>query len=516
MSVQHPSVSEDELLINSTTQTTGGMATRRDNQTRLGCGREDTEQEQELELDELLLAGNLRTEVTRLIWSSLPIMASTTTQLLIMVPLMSAVGRLGRIVLASMNLVSIFAGICGVSPLTGIVMALDSLCSQGHTAASDRRQLGLYLQRALVVMAMTSLAIYPLWWNAQYVYQMLGIPKDIAVVTGQILRVYFLGVLALLANECLKSYLFAQGIRRFAVYANMVCLPVAWLSIWLLITNERTSVGALGVPLVILTGGIALSLSTLVFIVRVDGYQSWGGWSRMSLSELKPIARLALAGSAIAMCESVALHTIDIGVLYLDISTMAAQAILSTLLSGTWFMGNGFAIVACNRVGNLLGAGMPNRALLTVYTILGISTAVFVSLGTLLLIGRDQVVAMFTNDGEVAGILAAHIPWMAVGGTVQGINMVFSGIMRGQGRQALFARIRIATFLGISIPLSAFTVLVLHWDLAGLWFGYVAGALSSMCVQAYVVSTTNWNKEVELCQRRISATALPLPVADDR
>ncbi|KAJ2805577.1 ethionine resistance protein [Coemansia guatemalensis] len=516
MPVQYSSVGEDERFLVDTTQATGGIVAPSASQARIGSDSEDPEREHELELDELLTAGNLRAEAARLVWASLPIMASTTTMLFITLPLMSAVGRLGKIVLASMNLVSIFMGLCGVSPLMGITMALDSLCSQGHTAARDRRQLGLYLQRALVVMMMTTLVIYPLWWNSQHVYQMLGIPKDIAVVTGQILRLYFFGILALLVNECLKSYLFAQGIRRFAVYTNVVCLPASWLSIWLLISNERTSVGVMGVPLVIVIGGLVLCLSTLVFIVRFDGYQSWGGWSRASLSGLGPIIRLALAGSAIALCESLALHTIDIGVLFLDTSSMAAQAILSTLLSGTWFMGSGFAIVACNRIGNLLGAGMSNRALLTVYTILGISTVVFVPLGTLLLIGRDRVAAMFTDDGEVAGILAAHIPWAAVGGTIQGINMAFSGIMRGQGRQALLARIRIATFLGISIPLSAFAVLVLHWDLAGLWFGYVAGALSSTCAQAYIVSTTNWNKQVELCQRRISATALPLPLADDR
>ncbi|PIA17461.1 hypothetical protein COEREDRAFT_23943, partial [Coemansia reversa NRRL 1564] len=438
-----------------------------------------------------------------LVWSSLPIMASTTTQLFIMVPLMSAVGQLGKIVLASMNLVSIFGGLCGVAPLSGISMALDSLCSQGHTASSDRRLLGLYLQRAFVVMTITSLVIYPLWWNSQLVYQMLGIPKDIAVVTARILRLYFFGIGALFVHECLKSFLFAQGIRRFAVYSNVVCLPVAWLSIWLLISNERTSVGVMGVSLVIVISGVSLCLPTLAFTAWVDGYQSWGGWSRASLSGLGPIFRLALAGSAIGLFESLALHTIDIGVLYLDTSSMAAQAVLSSLLSGSWFLGSGLAVVACNRIGNLLGAGMPNRALLTVYTVLGISSAVFVLLGMLLLTGRYRVAEMFTNDAEVTGILAVHIPWLAVACVIQGINMAFNGILRGQGRQSLLARIRIATFLGISIPLSAFAVLVLQWDLAGLWFGYVAGVMSSVCTQAYVVSTTNWNKEVELCQRRI-------------
>ncbi|KAJ2841806.1 hypothetical protein IWW36_006133, partial [Coemansia brasiliensis] len=204
--------------------------------------------ETDLDVDELLHFGNIKSESKLLLQSALPIIMSTTTQLLIMLPMMSAVGGLGTAALASMNLVSIYAGLCGIAPLSGMAMALDSLCSQAFTAAKDKRMLGLYLQRVFVLILGVETVIYPLWWNAQPIFKHIGVPDEIARIAGQMLRLYFFGVGALLVYECLKSYLFAQGIRRAAVIGQACCLPLIWLSIWLLISNDTTSLGILGVP----------------------------------------------------------------------------------------------------------------------------------------------------------------------------------------------------------------------------------------------------------------------------
>ncbi|KAJ2823527.1 ethionine resistance protein [Coemansia erecta] len=464
--------------------------------------------EADLELYELLTRANVKAEVKKLVWSALPIIMSTTTQLFVMVPLMSAVGGLGTLALASMNLVSIYAGLCGIAPLSGMAMVLDSMCSQAYTAAKDKRVLGLYLQRVFVLMLAIEVVLYPVWWNSQPVFEYVGIPSDIAKVTGQILRLYFFGVGALFTYECLKSYMFAQGIRRVAVITQLFSLPLTWLSIWLFISNESTSFGILGVPSAIIVAGLCSNLATIVFIIRVDGSQCWGGWSRAAFSDLWPLFKLGAAGSAVTFFESISLHMIDLGVLFLDAQSMAAQAILSMLLTSTWYMGTGFAVAACNRVGNLLGSAQPNRAVLSVYSTLGVSLTVFAPLCMALVAGRNVVAGVFTEDPEVAAILSSHIPWPAIGGTLQGISMAFSGILRGQGRQSLIARIRMLTFVCISLPLSALAAIVLKWGLSGLWFGYIAGVVASVSAQAYVVFSTNWIKEVELCQNRISGTDL--------
>ncbi|KAJ2157267.1 hypothetical protein GGF46_004635, partial [Coemansia sp. RSA 552] len=440
---------------------------------------DDSVREADLEPASVLMPASIVGEARVLAVSALPIILATTSQLLVLIPLMAAVGGLGTVALASMNLVSIYSGVLGVAPLSGLAMALDSMCSQAFTAAKDKRLLGLYLQRVLVVAPVILALVYPVWWNSRRVFEAVGIPSDIAHTTGDMLRLYFFGVAAMLLYEFLKSFLFAQGIRRVAIINMPICLPGVWFAIWLFISNDSTSIGILGVPAVILVAGISFVLATTVFISCVDGHQCWGGWSRAAFADLGPLVRLGMSGSAVAFFEMISLHLIDLGALFLDPASMAAQAILAMILSGTAYMGTGFAVAACNRIGNLLGLGLPNRARLTVVTMIGIATTVFVPMCTALIAGRHRVAALFSDDPEILEILVAHIPWAAASSASQGISTAVSGVLRGQGRQSLIARIRIASFLGITLPLCVLFVVGFGWGLAGLWCGYMAGSMFS-------------------------------------
>ncbi|KAJ1800633.1 ethionine resistance protein [Coemansia sp. RSA 2399] len=464
---------------------------------------------------DLLDFRNIKAEAAGLVLSALPIVMSVIWQPLLMVPMMGAVGRLGTIALASMNLVSIFAGLGAVSLLSGTAMALDSLCSQAFTASGDKRLLGVYLQRVLLLCVCIQLAIYPLWWNATSIYQFLGVSDDIALTTGHVLRLYFIGIALIIIYECLGSYLFAQGIRHFAVFAQLVCLPVGWLTIWLLLVNKATAIGILGVPCVIIIVGLCFNIFALVFISRFDGYQCWGGWTKSALSDLKPASKLVLNGSMISFVESVSLHMIDLGVLFLDAPSMAAQAVLSVIATSSWAISMGLATAACNRVGNLLGAAKLIRVRLAAHTVIAIAVVAFTALGCLLLAKKRSIPGVFTDDPEIAGILVAHIPWAAASCTVQGINMALNGILRGQGRQSLIARIRIASFAIVTVPLSAVTVVAFHWRLAGLWFGYFAGLATTLSAQLYFVFTTDWHMEIEHCRINTSNALIHASLEDE-
>ncbi|KAJ2743722.1 hypothetical protein GGI20_003544, partial [Coemansia sp. BCRC 34301] len=89
-----------------------------------------------------------------------------------------------------------------------------------------------------------------------------------------------------------------------------------------------------------------------------------------------------------------------------------------------------------------------------------------------------------------------------------GINTTLNGILRGQGRQALVAKIRILSFVCVGIPLGVLVVAVLEWKLAGLWLAYVASLVATLLSQLYVVAATNWENEIERCHSRISKAML--------
>ncbi|KAJ1942726.1 ethionine resistance protein [Kickxella alabastrina] len=199
---------------------------------------------------------------------------------------------------------------------------------------------------------------------------------------------------------------------------------------------------------------------------------------------------------------------VDFGALLLDAPSMAAQTVLSIIANSVSVIGIGFAVSACNRVGHLLGLGQPNRTLLTVYMTVALATVMFVAMGLAIIASRSKIPGVFTPDAEVADILFAHIPWAAASGVVTGINLAFNGILRGQGRQAMVARIRALSVVCIGFPLGAFSMYVLKWRLAGLWFGHLISLIVALLAQVYVVATTNWAQESENCQGRVSNAML--------
>ncbi|KAJ1958619.1 ethionine resistance protein [Linderina pennispora] len=456
--------------------------------------------------DTYLQWAHVKTELIWLIHSATPIVISSTSQLLIMVPMLAAVGRLGTVALASMNLAGLYAGLFGVTPLAGIAMALDTFCSQSFTAAKDKRILGVLLQRALLIGSLTMVLIYPVWWESKRVFEWFGVPTEVAEVAGRLLRVYFFGIALLISYEFLRSFLFAQGIRRFALMAQPIGLVVGWSLTWVLIGNPSTSIGIMGVAFVILAVAGTFCAVTVLFIVKVEGYQCWGGWSRAALRDWMPLAKLSVAGAIVSFLETFSSSAIDLGSMFLGAQVMAAQAVLSMLMTSTWVMGTGFSVAACNRIGHHLGSGMANRAKLTVLASAVLATAVFTVLALVFIGFRSGLPRIFTDDGEVAEILAAHIPWAAAAGAMQGINMALNGVLRGQGRQRMIAQVRFLSFVLVGVPVSALAVFVLRWTLAGLWLGFNACLASALVFQGYVILTTNWSKQVAACQKRVTAT----------
>ncbi|KAJ1946022.1 ethionine resistance protein, partial [Linderina pennispora] len=444
---------------------------------------------------------HVRRELVWLIRAATPIVVSSMSQLFLMTPMLAAVGRLGTIALASMNLTSLFAGLGGITPLAGVAMALDTFCSQSYTGAKDKRILGVLLQRALLIGLVVATLIYPLWWYSGHVFKMFGVPDEVAHVTGKILRVYYIGIVLLIAYECLRSFLFAQGIRRFVLIAQPIGLVVGWSLIWLLIANPSTSIGIEGVAFVILGVALAFCTTTVIFIATVQGYQCWGGWSRASLHDWMPMVKLGAAGTIVSFLEALSIHVIDFGSMFISAQAMAAQAVLSMLMGSTWIMGIGFSVAVCNRVGNHLGSGLPNRAKLSVLTSFVLSALLFSMLAAVLVYNRTTLPPIFSSDGEVIDLLETHIPWTAAAGAIQGVNMALNGILRGQGRQSIIARIRFFSFVFIGVPVGSVAVWVLHWGLAGLWLGFNACLASALVFQICVILATDWDKEIIACQK---------------
>ncbi|KAJ1545908.1 hypothetical protein HK405_007549, partial [Cladochytrium tenue] len=136
------------------------------------------------------------------------------------------VGRMGADELAASAFAYMFAMVTAWVMALGSATALDTLCSQAWTGATNKTEVGVHLQRAIWVMTAMLVPIGVLWWNVEPVLLALGQDPQISSMTGEFLRVLLFGAPGYAYFEALKKFLQAQGIMDAGTYVLLVASPM--------------------------------------------------------------------------------------------------------------------------------------------------------------------------------------------------------------------------------------------------------------------------------------------------
>ena len=108
----------------------------------------------------------------------------------------------------------------------------------------------------------------------------------------------------------------------------------------------------------------------------------------------------------------------------------AAHAIVFQVWLASSLLVDALAIAAQTLVGTALVAD-PQQALRTIRRVLQLSVALGLTLGVALMLGRNAVPALFTNDAETAAMAARLMPIAALSQPVNALAFAWDGIMFG-------------------------------------------------------------------------------------
>lgn len=147
--------------------------------------------------------------------SSAPIILTAILSIFNDVVISMLLGRISTVYLASVSLAKIIIMMTCSSLFMGAGTALDTLCSQSFTAlkGGNRIQVGIHLQRALLVLAFTLLLpVSLIWFNIERILLLIGQNAEVAYYASKYIHIYFLGLPAYIAADCTKRYLQGQGI----------------------------------------------------------------------------------------------------------------------------------------------------------------------------------------------------------------------------------------------------------------------------------------------------------------
>lgn len=146
-----------------------------------------------------------------LLRGSIPVILAYTLQNSLQTISVLIVGRLSPEALATAAFSYMFAMATAWLIALGGTTAIDTLASASFTGSKDRHDLGVILQRSLIVLTVFYIPIALLWIFSEPVFKVLGQEDYIARDSAKFLSVLAPGGLGYIFFEALKKYLQAQG-----------------------------------------------------------------------------------------------------------------------------------------------------------------------------------------------------------------------------------------------------------------------------------------------------------------
>ena len=408
------------------------------------------------------------------------------------------VGRGSPEDLATAAFAYMFAMSTGWLIALGGTTALDTLCSSAYTGSRDPHNLGIFLQRAFVVLGVFYIPVAILWIFAEPVFKALGQGDQLSRDSARFLWCLIPGGLGYIYFECMKKYLQAQGrlhfdlnlsrrllirpeIMRPGTYVLLITSPINAALNFLFVYTFK--MGLLGAPV---ATGVAYWLSFLLLLGYaryVKGWESWGGWSRKCFHHIGTFARLAGLGIIHVGTEWWAFEIVALAAGRLGTIPLAAQSVIMTSDQVMNTIPFGVGVATSARVGNLLGARDAKGASRAANTAAWLS----MMLGTVVLVilmgSKDHFAKIFNNDADVVTLTAEVLPFVALFQIADGLNGSCGGSLRGMGRQHIGAAVNIVSYYCGALPLGIW--LAFHgWGLKGLWVG--------QCIALYIVGMLEW------------------------
>jgi MATE family multidrug resistance protein len=436
---------------------------------------------------------------------SVPVILSFVIQRLITFSSIFFIGQyLGKTELAAASLSNMFAAITGWSLAQSMAGVLDALCSQAFTGATDVHLVGVYLQRGILITSAMFIPIGYVWYRAEYLLLLLDLDPLLCKLSGQFLQILIFGAVPFVVFECIKKYMFAQGIVKAPTYIVMVVIPFHIFFNYILVANPATSIGFIGAPLSTVFSFWMMLILSLIYCCFFEGYKAWGGWSRKALEGWGVFIKMGIPNIIMACAEWWAFEILALGASYLGIVPLASFSVLISVSNVYYFVYHGIAVIASNAVGNCIGDAMPNRGAFVVRCSLIISVMFAIFNTWSLLYFSRELAGIFTNDEEVLELSASLLPYVASYQIFDSLTTVASGIVRGQGRPNVGAIVNFVFYYGISIPVGFGLAFKADCGIYGLYYGIIATLLCTGTCMSAVVLKSDWIKLVSDCQSRLS------------
>lgn len=396
------------------------------------------------------------------------------------------VGRLGSIELAAVGAGSAIYFAYMVFGY-GTLSAITATVAQASGARDDEevsRTLtqGLWLAVLLAITAVIYIS------NSEAILRLLEQPSEIIAPTESYLSGLRWGILGTMLNAVCRTFSLGLGQTRVPMIVSIGgAIANAGLAALFIF-------GGLGVPAMgVLGAGYATAIvhwlmfaSMLTFLLRAKHFAPYRARFSAAL-DVARIVRLVKLGVPIGVGSSLEMGVFGFTTLMMGrigTTAVAAHQVAISVASFTFMIPMGIGIATTTRVGHAIGAGRIADAARSGWT--GIATGMmFMVLAALtFLVFRDQIVAIYTTDADVAARAAVLLMIAGAFQLGDGLQVTAQGALRGLKDTARPMLVNLLAYWVVGFPMGLLFAFELGMDAPGLWWGLTLGLTTAGVLHA--------------------------------
>ena len=334
---------------------------------------------------------------------------------------------------------------------TGLSAGATVIISQ-YYGAKDSVNLHKGLHTAYAVSLLMSIGVSILGWIlTPWMLSVTQTPADVMADSIVYLRIYFLGMTALLIFNIGSGIMRAIGdSRRPLIYLIICCVINIVLDILFVVVFHMGIAGAAYAT--IISQGVSALLVTFALMRAYPDLKLRLREIRIDLTLLKAEFRIGLPGGIQSAMYSISNIIIQTAINRLGTDTAAAWAAWSKLDAIFWTVCGAFGIAITTFSGQNYGARRYDRVFSSVRVCLGMSLGVCGALLTFLMIACRPLYGIFTPDQNVIDI-GVYMLRLITPSYVSFIFIeIFSGALRGMGDVFVPTLINMGGVLCVRLP----------------------------------------------------------------
>ncbi len=388
-------------------------------------------------------------------------------------------GRLGAEALAAVA-VGASVWFLGFTVCLGLMMAISPIAAR-HYGAGELAKIGQYTRQGLWLAVALGVTLISLaYLLAEPVLTFIGIDAEFRQLTIGYVNAIIFGAPAICGFLAFRFTTEGIGVMRPIMYTSLFGLVC---NVFL---NYVLMYGHFGVPAFGAVGCGMASAITMWLIMFMLGsilyfhpvYGPLRIFERMDplrMPILEEIVRLGMPIGITITAEAGLFSVVSILVGTRGANITAAHQIAINFASTMFMIPLAFSSAITVRIGHALGAGYPAAARFAGLT--GVSMCVlFMSCSAaFLLLFRDAVVSLYTNDTSVQAIAIGLLLMAALFQIADGVQIGAAGALRGYKDTKMPMAINMVAYWLLGFPLAYLAAITYRAPPSYIWAGFVLG-----------------------------------------